>query len=1147
MMKHNQINLLHTALRFGACCLLLAATPAVMAQNNAEDGVEKAVKKTVKNSSLPTYEMKEVHGVVYDAATKKPVAGARVQALNNRYYTAMTAEDGSYTIKVPTFVTSLYIASPEYNSVQIGLHGKNTADAAYLFSDSFVNKYKDGTDPLARTSFTPYLPSSQTVEGEIENNLNGSVRTINRGGLPSQGAAMFIQGINSINANSQPLVVVDGTIWDMQYDRTSLHQGFYNNILSLIDIEDIQDVQVLKNGTSLYGSEGANGVILITTKRGNSMATKINIRVYGGFEQKPELTSMMNASQYRNYVTEFLGTTQKAQTLNLGQMSSDISFMNPSSFYYPQFNNNTEWQPDLYRMAFTHNYRVGVQGGDDVAKYNLSLGYTATQATMKNNDFNRLNIRFNTDINLFKNFTTELDMAYVRTAYNVLDNGWAENYSTQNISSPNVLGQIQSPFLSRYTWFTKFDNNGNLVLEETDKILGGKVFEKNQTAETNPYLFAQSFGYKGIANPYWILENGQGDNKNYQEQTQFLLNIAPKYTINRYLSISDRFSYLLTRVNERLFMPSFGTPILEVEGLGDVQSVLQSQFSKETTLFNDFRVDWNRNFGKHTINLFGGFRFASYNYSNSFMASYNNDNDKMPNMSSSQQYKRNEGVNDNWINLTYYFNANYNFMNRYFLNAIVSAEASSRFGKEAKDGLKIAGVPWGFFPSLQAAWVMSNEKWFNVKPINYLKLSAGWEMSGNNDVDYYAARTYFANTSFLNKLTSLQIANIENRAIQWETTYRWNAGLDLRMLNNRLNLGLHYYNNLTTNLLTRQSVSDITGLASMWVNNGKLRNEGVEFNANAVLLNRNHWKWQAGLSIGHYKNEIISLAKSNLTEIRTYVLDEKGKRIKDAAGNEIVNTQHGIISEIYGANVLTAEGHAAGVFYGYKTAGVFSSDAEAKSAGKYGYLRYPTGLAQEDQAYRNFQAGDVHFVDQNGDGWINEADMVVIGDPNPDLFGNFWTSLSWKGLTLDLNFKYSLGNDVYNYQRRMLESGNNIWNQTTALCNRWKYEGQQTDIPRTCAADADMWVNNERFSDRWIEDGSYLKLKKVRLTYQIPLSLSWLEALNVWGECNNVFSVSKYLGQDPETTVSNRVLYQGIDAGLLPSCRNFNLGVTINL
>lgn len=1148
-MKQFRFNMWHNALRASAFVLMLSAATMAQAQSAGEAGNTKATPAAVKKTSkkaLPTYEMKEVSGVVYDAATHQVLPGVRVQSLGNSRYSTLTDENGAYTIKVPTFVTALYIAADQYNGLQIGLNKENKAPDAFLHIADLKNGYGDNVEVLSRNVATLNLTSSATADGEIEKQLNSSVRTINRGGLPSQGAAMFMNGINSINVNAQPLVIIDGVIWDMQYDRTTLHEGFYNNVLSLLDPEDIEDIQVLRNGTALYGAEGANGVILINTKRGKSMATRINIRVYGGFEQKPSLTPMMDAGQYRNYVSEFLGTTTAAE--NNSGMSTDLAFLNPSSFYYPMYNNQTDWQKDLYRNAFTHNYRVGVQGGDDVAKYNLSLGYSSSQATAKNNDFNRLNIRFNTDINMFKNLTTQLDMGYVRTAFNVLDNGWSEDLVHQNISSPNVLGLIQSPFLSKYTWYTTFNEAGtNLILKETDKILGGKDF----TEANSPYLFASRFGYEGLANPYWILENGKGSNKNYQEQTQFFMNIAPKYAINRYLTISDRFSYMLMRVNERLYMPKFGTPEKEVEGLGAVQSVLKSQFSKETTLFNDFRVDWKRNFGKHNVNIFGGFRIASYGYSNSFMTSYNNDNDKLPNMNSSQQYKDNGGTNDNWVNLSYYLNAEYNFRNRYFLQGIVSAEASSRFGKDAEQGLKVAGVRWGIFPSLQGAWVLTNEDWFNVKGIDHLKLTAGVEMSGNDNIDYYAARTYFANKKFLDKLTGLELTNIANGAIQWETTYRRTAGLDGHFLNNRLNLGIHYFNNLTTHLLTRKSVSDVTGLGFMWANDGKMKNQGVEFNVNTVLLNKKNWKWQLGFGVGHYTNEITELAVNNLNEVRSYPLDANGKRQVDGEGNEIRNVLHGNVTNVYGANVLTAVGHAVGSFYGYQTdknAPVFRNDAEASQAGLYGYLKYPTGLAE--QPYRNFQAGDMHFIDQNGDGWINEADMVVIGNPNPDIFGNIWTSLSWKDLTLDMTFKYCLGNDVFNYQRMQLESANNIWNQTTAVCNRWKAAvGTDTnvEIPRAMAASSTQWVNNERFSDRWIEDGSYLKLSNIRLTYKIPVSTSWLMGLNVWGEANNVFTITKYLGQDPEVCTSNSVLYQGIDTGLLPVNRSFNLGVTINL
>ncbi len=1125
-MNKKYFNFLQGALRLSVGVLMLSGTCVLSAQSPASA-------QTKAKQEAQKYEMMEVSGTVYDAATREPMSGVRVQALNNRMYTAMTDEKGQYTIKVPTFVTTLYVAVEEYNGTHIAIKN-STGQDAFLYSGIVKNLYKNNVDVTAVNEYKLDETSELTIENELENHLASSVRSINRGGLPAQGAALFINGLNSLNINAQPLVVVDGVMWDMQYDRGTLHDGFYNNVFNLIDPEDVENIEVITNGTALYGAKGANGVIKITTRRGKSMATRIKVRAYGGFEQTPDQFKVMNADQYRNYVTEFLGTTPNAK--NLSTQVNGFWNEDPTYLYYDMYHNNSDWQKDLYEDSYTQNYKVSVEGGDDVAMYNLSLGYTMSDATAKKNDFNRLNIRFNTDIEMFRNFTTALDIAYAKNSYNLRDNGWGEDYTKRNISSPNILGAIQNPFLSPFAYFVKYDNDlQKLVLGQADNVYAGKNYDE----DGNALLFAKDYGFEGLANPYWILLNGAGDNKNFQEQTQFNINVAPKYQIGKYWTISDRFSYILTRSNEKYYLPNSGTPTKDVEGLGGVKSVIRTQFGKETTLFNDFQVRWKRQYGKHSFDMLGGFRMSSYSFGDSYITGYNNDNDKMPNMAYSLQYKDYGGTNDNWMNLAYYVDLNYNIQNKYFFRLGTTMESSSRFGKETVEGIKLGGVNWGLFPSVQAAWVVSAEPWFKVPMIDFLKINAGYEESGNDNVDYYASRTYFQNIKFLDKATALVLSNIQNPTIQWETNRKFNVGAQINLFNNRLALGAEYYLSTTSNLLTRKSVSDITGVSMMWGNDGELSNKGFNVNANVVLLNLKDFRWQVGASIGKYTNEIEELPASN--QIKTYALNADGT--KDEASMKVIN---GYTSNVYGTNnVLTAVGQAAGVFYGYKTAGVFASNEEASQAGKYGYLRYPTGLLQ--QPYRTFKAGDVRFEDINGDGWISEADMVVIGDPNPDFFGNLYTNFSYKNFKLDVNFKYSVGNDVFNYQRSQLESSNNIWNQTTAVCNRWRTEGQVTDVPRVMSPENDQWVNNERFSDRWIEDGSYLKLKKVRLTYKLPLNLSWLQGLSVWGEANNVFTVSEYTGNDPEVTAGNGVLYQGIDAGYLSAGRNFNLGITVNL
>ena len=594
----------------------------------------------------------------------------------------------------------------------------------------------------------------------------------------------------------------------------------------------------------------------------------------------------------------------------------------------------------------------------------------------------------------------------------------------------------------------------------------------------------------------------------------------------------------MNRNNERYFLPIAGTTLYYLQDLGNIHSMQKTLFSKETTLNNDLRLEWAKNYGAHTVDVFGGWRYNKYSFSYNYMSGYNNENDKLPIINKNMDYINYGGTNDEWSDMTYYLNAGYNFKNRYFANFAVSAQAASRFGANTKSGIKAFGVSWGIFPSLQLGWLISNEKWFTTKGVDYLKLTAGFDMSGNDDLDYYAARTYWESQQVTHNTVGLYLKNIANSGIQWETTTKWNIGLQGSFLNNRLQAGIDIYWHKTDNLLTQKELEYVSGMNQYWTNEGQLTNKGVEFNVNAAIINKKNWKWELGASLGHYNNKITELPVSRSNTMT----------LTDVNGNN-VQYIHGYTNSVYGKdNILTAVGYAVGSFYGWQTEGVFSSDAEASIAyNGNDYLKYPTGIADETKKYANFQAGDVHFVDQNGDGVIDDADKVVIGNPHPDIYGNIFSSLTWKNLRLDVNFKYSLGNDIYNYQRSEIEGLNTTYNQTTAALRRWTYEGQVTDMPRACFANTEDWRNNERMSDRWIEDGSYLKLKNVRLTYKIPYSNSWLLGLKVWGEANNLFTLTKYLGTDPEMSSHNGILYQGIDTGLIPRGRSFNFGVTINL
>ena len=453
-----------------------------------------------------------------------------------------------------------------------------------------------------------------------------------------------------------------------------------------------------------------------------------------------------------------------------------------------------------------------------------------------------------------------------------------------------------------------------------------------------------------------------------------------------------------------------------------------------------------------------------------------------------------------------YLNADYNYLTRYFLQGTVSMETSSRFGKEAEGAVDFCGVKWGLFPSVQAAWLASSESWFKVPAINSLKLRAGFDMTGNDAIDYYAAQSYLQAVKYYDDQMGLELGNVENDGIKWETTQRVNVGLDAILLNDRVALSFDMYKATTKDLIVNKTYKYVTGMGTYWSNGGEMENVGFEASINAKIVNNKNFTWELGASAGHYKNEITAL-------------DEDIKPVS-----------------VYGGEVVTKVGESIGAFYGYKTNGVFTTATEANEAALY----------QVDATGKReyFKAGDMKFVDMTGEGEISDADKVIIGNPHPDLYGNIFSKFTYKNWQLDVLFNYSLGNDAYNYYRQQLESGSNFFNQTTAMLNRWTYDGQNTNTPRIVYGDP---MGNSRFSDRWVEDASFLRLKKIQLAYNLPLSLSWLQGITVWGAAENLFTFTNYLGSDPEFSVSNNVLYQGVDAGVLSQSRSFHLGVKINL
>lgn len=1098
IMESTILNIRKSFLRNALCVLMMGTATQAFAQYDETDALSGDDATEVKTPARPVavekYQLMTVKGKVLDEATKTPLGGIQLQMLGNNNYTAMSDDDGTFTIKVPVFATSLYVHTPEYLSQQVAIGDGSKELVIYMLSDKYAKMYDNSTNITASRSITSEKPGYLTIENEVGNRLGADVRSLQRSGSPAMGSSMFVRGINSINANAQPLIIVDGVELDLQRDAVNLHSGHFNNLLGTVAAADVEKVTVLKNATALYGSRGANGVIVIETKRGRSMATRIDADISVGLSLIPRLPTMMNASQYRTYAAEMLGTIEGTDKLTFNFLNDAPASEN---YYYHMYHNDTDWKDEVYRNALTQNYSINVQGGDNVGMYNLSLGYADANSTAEGTDWSRMNVRFNTDISIWKSLSTKFNIAISRSTSNLFDDGISSDISEGTPTSPTFLGLIKSPLLSPYQY---------------NATVGGFT---DLLSSADEMLSPLGTGYS-LANPVGILSEGEGENKNYAENTNFNVQFEPTLVINKDLKLTSMFSYSLNRNSQRYTRPGTVVPSFQLPGLSMVYNGFSSFFSKENNVLSNTHLDYSHSFGAHNLAAFVGFRYNYFSYDSDYPTTQYRSLQENKNPShtvSDSHYFNITGLNNVWKQMQWYGNVDYNFANRYFVTASLLAEANSRFGDNC-GGLSAFGLNWALFPSVQLGWVVTNEKWFGSNSvIDYLRVNVGYDMSGNDDINNYAARTLYTTVKYNYDAIGIQLTNIGNDKIKWETTHKFNAGFQANLLHNRVSVAFDYFYSKTTDLLAMKTFeSPISGINRYWTNGGELKNTGFEAMLSFKPVVLKDWTVELGASVGHYKNEVTKLPDGDYT------------------------------SSIYGTdNILTSVGNPVAVFYGYKTNGVFADDAAALAAGKDGnylYFEDNTGAKQE------FKAGDMHFVDKNGDGMIDESDRFIIGDPNPDLYGNIFATVNWKNLSLSMNFNYSLGNDVYNYQRMILNSGSNFYNQQVATTAHWRYEGQVTDMPKLAYGDP---MGNNRMSDRWIEDGSYLRLKTLTLAYRVPVHSTWLQGLTISAEAVNLFTLTKYLGSDPEFSIANGAMYQGIDCGNVAQGRAFTLGLKINL
>ncbi|TWI85630.1 TonB-linked SusC/RagA family outer membrane protein [Lacibacter cauensis] len=1028
-----------------------------------------------KKDSIPASQKIVITGKVTDAAGKKPLAGIRVEVKN--FSAAITDDDGVFTLKVPSYYTDIEISGEGFASKQVSLKGK-TSVAVSLLSESAVNFQEEvvmhfGT--MRKRSITgavtafdansdwgrPFETGDAALQGKV-----AGLNVIRRSGTPGIGANMFLRGYNSLYGSNAPLVVVDGIVYDMNDYGNSIIANNYTNPLALISIHDIDNYTVVKDATSMYGTKGANGAIIITTARAKKEATSIDFGMYTSYNQAPAPLNVMNASAYRTYLGDILQSkgVSSADLAAMPFMNDDTS----SNVAYYRYHNNTNWQKNVLNNSVNQNYYLKVTGGDNIATYALTVGFSRNAGVIKNTDLTRYNTRFNAQFNFSKKFTGVASLAFTYNQANLKYQG------VVNKTGALYTALTKSPFLAANEMNEKGVLSPNF--EDTDIL--------------------------GISNPSVLIENMQAYNRYYR----FMGSYTFKYDFNKYLSASSLLGIVYDKNRENIFVPRKGVADDTLSN-AIADSRLGTQVRRLFSVYSDSRIEYKRTFQlRHSIASRLGLRYQQNRAEQDFTLGYNSATDELISVQNGVNALRQTGggIGEwNWMNT--YFNFDYGYKDKLFLSVNAAMDGSSRFGSKAKGGISMGGVTYAVMPSVAAAWILSSERFMATSSINLLKVRASFSLTGNDDIGNYTARQTYTSQNLLG-MQGLVRSGIANPAIQWETNKKFNAGLDFATWNERLNVSVDVYRNKTDNMLVYEDVPAASGFSKVLTNGGSMLNTGIEASANARLVNKRKFKFDLGVTVAHNDNRVVAVPNREIT------------------------------TEYSGATILTRQGLRSTLYYGYIAQGVFSTEAEAAGAG--------LKKKNADGSYSYFKAGDVRFLDVNKDQIIDEKDRAIIGIPTPDIFGSITPRIEYGRFTLEALFTFAKGNDVFNYLRYKLESASTVENQLNSVVNRWRAEGQKTTMPKAAYGDP---MGNNRFSTRWIEDGSYLRLRSATLAYNIPFKEKFFKNASIYVTGNNLFTLTNYSGYDPEFSASPSLFAQGTDIGLDPLFRSFILGARLGL
>lgn len=875
--------------------------------------------------------------------------------------------------------------------------------------------------------------TTSNVMQAIAGKMSG-VQVVQNSGTPGGDVSILIRGVGTIN-DASPLYVIDGV---------PVSGGMW-----YLNPNDVESIDVLKDAsaTAIYGSRGANGVVMVTTKQAQEGHTEINFDYSYGIQHTAKTYDMLNASQYAALHNEMRTNAGPEYSLN-------PAFSDPESL-----GTGTDWMDAIFRTAPMQKVNLSMLGGNQKISHATSLGYYTQDGIMKNSSYNRLSLQSNISSKIVSNVT-------VRANVNLS----AENRRTQPVST---------------------------VIQNAMRILPSIPIQDENGEYAGPTGNAEWNG--NALNPVAIINE-----QNYRMKGfRMLSNISLEWEIIKGLKFKTTGGAELGYDYNNSYIPKYKW------GMNESKNTMQTVSSAYEQLYLwDNTLNYDKSFGKHRINAMVGTSYQEYKKESVSASGSGRASELTTELDNATKATDVGGNSLRWALMSYMARLHYSYDDRYLVTATFRADGSSKFGKDNR---------FGYFPSFAAAWNIGNESFMqSVKPISQLKLRAGYGQTGNQNIGAYAfadklsvngVYNFGSQRGFESNLVNLIYPYLlSNPSVKWEAVEQYNVGVDIGFLKNRIVANLDFYVKNTRDMLTKKPVPQTSGTSleqADWppVNIGKVLNRGFEFTINTKNF-VGEFKWETNLNMSFNHNEVVSIG-----------------------GPEILN----------GVSLIR-EGQPINSFYGYKLGGVYQTLDEVF-----------TGPVMENRAadkashnpYKNTSPGDMWFVDVDGNGEINDLDRTVIGNPSPDCIFGFNNTFSYKNFDLSIFFQGALGNQVWNGVRASHESMNSTYNQLASTLERWTGEGTSSSMPRAIYADPN---NNSRASTRWLENGSYAKLKNLTFGYTLPenwTDRAKVKALRLYVSFDNLCTITNYSGLDPEVGLS------GLDYGVYPSARTYMFGVSV--